>query len=132
MIRIFMGAVFSTAGIANFLASDRFVKIIPGFIPFKKFLALFTGGLELIFCILLLTSRFKNWQLTSRQAFLWAVLMANIYMLTQGEKLGLDYIPRWVLILRLTLQWPIARLLRNLKKRMRFASIGYMVTVCLT
>lgn len=116
MIRIFMGAVFSTAGIAHFLASDRFVKIIPGFIPFKKFLALFTGGLELIFGILLLTNRFKNWQLTGMQAFLWAVFPANIYMLTHRKKLGLHYIPRWVLILRLPLQWPIAKLLGHLKK----------------
>jgi len=115
MIRIFMGAVFSIAGTAHFLSSERFAKIIPGFIPFKKFLALFIGALELIFGILLLTNKFKNWQITGMQTFLWAVFPANIYMLTHRDKLGLQHIPKWVLILRLPLQWPMAKMLGTLK-----------------
>lgn len=111
-----MGAIFTIAGIAHFLASGRFAKIIPGFIPFKKFLALFTGGLELTFGILLLTNKFKNWQLTGMQSFLWAVFPANIHMLTHREKLGIQYIPKWALILRLPLQWPMAGMIGSLKK----------------
>lgn len=111
-----MGIVFSVAGTAHFLASDRFAKIIPGFIPFKKFLALFTGVLELIFGVLLLADKFKNWQVTGMQAFLWAVFPANIYMLTHRDKLGLQYIPKWALILRLPLQWPMAKMLGTIKR----------------
>lgn len=114
MIRIFMSAGFLVAGAAHFLSPDRFAKIIPGFIPFKKFLALFSGVLELIFGILLLTNKFKNWQVTGMQAFLWAVFPANVYMLTHREKLGLQYIPKWALILRLPLQWPMAKMLGKL------------------
>ena len=116
MIRIFMGTVFSIAGTAHFLASDRFAKIIPGFIPFKKFLALFTGGLELIFGVLLLTNKFKNWHLIGMQSFLWAVFPANVYMLTHRDKLGLQHLPKWALVLRLPLQWPMARMISSLKK----------------
>ena len=116
MIRIFMGTLFTTAGTAHFLASGRFAKIIPGFIPFKKFLALFTGLLELIFGLLLLTNKFKNWQLSGMQAFLWSVFPANIYMLTHRDKLGLQYIPKWALALRLPLQWPMAKMLGQIKR----------------
>ena len=116
MIRLVMGIVFTVAGVAHFLSSERFEKIIPGFIPFKKFLALFTGFLELIFGVLLLTNKFKNWQITGMQAFLWAVFPANIYMLTHREKLGLQYIPKWALALRLPLQWPMAKMLGKIKR----------------
>ncbi|WP_197272242.1 hypothetical protein [Salinicoccus sp. YB14-2] len=116
MIRIFMGTLFTTAGTAHFLSPDRFAKIIPGFIPFKKFLALFSGALELIFGVLLLTNKVKNWQITGMQAFLWAVFPANIYMATHQEKLGLQHLPKWALILRLPLQWPMAKMLGQIKK----------------
>lgn len=116
MIRLIMGSVFTVAGTMHFLATDRFSKIIPGFIPLKKFLTLFTGALELVSGVLLLTNKFKNWQITGMQAFLWAVFPANIYMLTHREKLGIQYIPKWVLILRLPLQWPMAKMLGNLKR----------------
>lgn len=116
MIRLIMGMVFSIAGTAHFLSPDRFAKIVPGFIPFKKFLALFTGVLELIFGVLLLTNKFKNWQITGMQAFLWVVFPANVYMLTHRDKLGIQYLPKWALALRLPLQWPMAKMLGSLKK----------------
>lgn len=116
MIRLFMGFVFTVAGVGHFLTPDRFAKIIPEFIPFKKFLALFTGLLELISGLVLLFNKYKNWQINAMQMFLWAVFPANIHMLTHRSKLGLGFIPGWILILRLPLQWVMARMLGKLKR----------------
>ncbi|CAM4238294.1 DoxX family protein [Lacicoccus alkaliphilus] len=116
MKRMIMGTVFTVAGIAHFLTPERFANIIPGFVPFKKFLALFTGVLELIFGLMLLFNKYRNWHITSMQAFLWAVYPANIYMLTHRSKIGLSHVPRWILILRLPLQWVMSDSLEKLKK----------------
>lgn len=116
MKRIVMGTVFTIAGIAHFLKPGKFARITPGFIPFKTFIAYFTGVLEFVFGVLLLTGRIKNWQLSGMQKFLWAVFPANIYMYTHREKLGLDHLPKWALLARLPLQKLMTHMLEDIKK----------------
>lgn len=116
MKRIFMGAVFLIAGITHFLKPGRFAEIIPAFIPFKTFIAYFTGALEFIFGLLLLMNRIKNWQLKWMQRFLWAVFPANVYMYTHQDQLGLEKYPEWALLGRLPLQNLMVDVLEDIKK----------------
>ncbi|WP_186365528.1 DoxX family protein [Salinicoccus cyprini] len=116
MKRLIMGTVFTVAGIAHFRKPEKFANITPGFIPFKTFIAYFTGVLELVFGILLLAGKIRNWQLSGMQKFLWAVFPANIYMYTHREKLGLSHLPKWALLARLPLQNLMSRMLEDLKR----------------
>lgn len=116
MKRLLMGGVFLIAGITHFLKPEKFAKITPAFIPFKTFIAYFTGFLEFIFGALLLFNKVKNWQLSSMQKFLWAVFPANVYMYTHQKQLGLEEYPGWALLGRLPLQNLMVDVLEDIKK----------------
>ncbi|WP_411842566.1 hypothetical protein [Salinicoccus sp. HZC-1] len=115
MKRIIMGTVFLIAGIIHFLKPGKFAKITPAFIPFKTFIAYFTGALEFIFGVLLLLDKIRNWQLSAMQKFLWAVFPANVYMYTHQKQLGLHKLPGWALLGRLPLQSLMVDMLEDIK-----------------
>lgn len=115
MIRIFMGGLFSIMGMLHFIFSSRFKKVVPPTVPFKTFIAYFTGVLELLFGALLLFNKFNNTVINLINGFIWAVFPANIYMYTHHRKLGLNS-PRIILLLRLPLQ-PLMVMVMNTLKR---------------
>lgn len=116
MKRIIMGTIFIIAGVAHFLKPEKFANITPRFIPFRTFIAYFTGVVELLFGMLLLTRKVTNWQLGAMQKFLWAVFPANIYMYTHQDKLGISHLPDWALLGRLPLQKVMSDTLEDMKR----------------
>lgn len=116
MKRTIMGTIFLIAGTAHVLKPGTFARITPAFIPFKMFIAYFTGVLEFTFGALLLLNRIKNWQLSGMQKFLWAVFPANVYMYTHQEQLGLEPYPKWALLGRLPLQKLMVDMLGDIKR----------------
>lgn len=115
MKRIFMGLVFTIAAVAHFLQPENFAKITPAFIPFKTFIAFFTGAVELTFGILLLLNKVNQCLIKGMQFFLWAVFPANIYMYTHRKTLGLENYPKWGLLARLPLQPLMVKMIGDIK-----------------
>lgn len=116
MKRIIMGTIFTIAGVAHFLKPEKFANITPRFLPFRTFIAYFTGVVELLFGMLLLTGKVTNWQLGAMQKFLWAIFPANIYMYTHQDKLGISHLPDWALLGRLPLQKVMSDTLEDMEK----------------
>jgi uncharacterized membrane protein len=94
-------ALFIVGGVAHFLATDVYMRIIPPYLPYHRALVLVSGVIEVALGILLLvprTSRLAAWGLV---ALLIAVFPANLYMFQQSEQFSL---PPTLLLLRLPLQ----------------------------
>lgn len=104
---LFSGLLFG-AGFLHFLHESSFRRIVPKALPFRKFIVLATGVMEMIFAVLLWVK--KGQQMTSKLLafFMVAVFPANVYMAMKkiafqpnGEANTL------VLWLRLPLQIPL-------------------------
>ncbi|HLQ96559.1 MAG TPA: hypothetical protein VK108_09275 [Pseudogracilibacillus sp.] len=104
---LFSGLLFG-AGFLHFLHESSFRRIVPKALPFRKFIVLATGVMEMIFAVLLWVK--KGQQVTSKLLafFMVAVFPANVYMAMKkiafqpnGEANTL------VLWLRLPLQIPL-------------------------
>lgn len=104
---LFSGLLFG-AGFLHFLHESSFRRIVPKALPFRKFIVLATGVMEMIFAVLLWVK--KGQQVTSKLLafFMVAVFPANVYMAMKkiafqpdGEANAL------VLWLRLPLQIPL-------------------------
>ncbi|WP_395045324.1 DoxX family protein [Flavobacterium sp.] len=98
-----MTLFYIASGINHFRTPTLYEKVIPPFLPYKIILNEFVGCLEIIFAILLLipvTSAIAAWSLI---ILLILIFPANIYMLFSKE--GGIGIPRWILFLRLFLQY---------------------------
>lgn len=117
MKRILMGLVFTLAGMAHFLKPEKFAKITPVIIPFKTFIACFTGAIEFIFGILLIFNRINKCLLKGMQFFLWAVFPANIYMYTHRDELGLENYPKWTLLARLPFQPIMVKMIGDIRPK---------------
>jgi uncharacterized membrane protein len=94
-------ALFIVGGVAHFLATDVYLRIMPPYLPYHRALVLVSGVFEVALGTLLLvprTSRLAAWGLV---ALLIAVFPANLYMFQQSEQFSL---PPTLLLLRLPLQ----------------------------
>ncbi|XLS28214.1 MauE/DoxX family redox-associated membrane protein [Flavobacteriaceae bacterium M23B6Z8] len=100
---ITLALIFLVAGIFHFLRPKAFMRVMPRYLPAHKLLVYISGGLEILAGIGLL------FELTQRLAalliigMLIAFLPVHIYMIA-NKKAGLN-LPRWVLYVRLVLQW---------------------------
>lgn len=76
---LFSGLLFG-AGFLHFLHESSFRRIVPKALPFRKFIVLATGVMEMIFAVLLWVK--KGQQVTSKLLafFMVAVFPANVYM----------------------------------------------------
>ncbi len=75
-----LAALFIVAGIAHFTFLRRdFAQIVPPIIPYKDFIVLFTGFLEILGGIGLLIPQIRYWTSIALILYLIAVFPANIY-----------------------------------------------------
>src|SRR5699024_3953387 len=76
---LFSGLLFG-AGFLYFLHESSFRRIVPKALPFRKFIVLDTGVMDMIFAVLLWVK--KGQQVTSKLLafFMVAVFPANVYM----------------------------------------------------
>lgn len=97
-----MAVFYILAGINHFRKPALYEKIIPLFIPYKKYVNEMCGFFEVIFGIYLFIPIFSNLAAWSIIGLLIIIFPANVYMLINKKaRLG---IPAWLLFLRLPLQ----------------------------
>jgi uncharacterized membrane protein len=94
-------ALFLVSGVAHFLATDAYMRIMPPYLPYHRELVLLSGAFEVALGVLLLvpaTSRLAAWGLI---ALLIAVFPANVTMYQHAEAFS---VPPILLLLRLPIQ----------------------------
>jgi uncharacterized membrane protein len=90
--------LFIVSGIAHFVATEHYMKIMPPYLPYHLELVLVSGAFEILLGVLLLvpaTTRLAAWGLI---ALLIAVFPANIYMYQHADSFSIRPI---ALLLRL-------------------------------
>ena len=105
--RLFMGMLYITAGVLHFVATRRYMAIMPPYLPAHRELVLISGAAEIagglgILAPIPAVQRSAAWGLV---VLLIAVLPANVYMITGHQ--NFPNIPIWVGWLRLPLQLPL-------------------------
>ncbi len=102
-----MGLLYIAAGTLHFLATPRYISIMPPWVPAHRALVLISGVAEIagglgILAPIPTLRRAAAWGIV---ALLIAVMPANIYMLTAHAEF--PRIPVWLLAARLPLQLPL-------------------------
>jgi uncharacterized membrane protein len=105
--RLLMGTLYLFTGALHFVATRRYIAIMPPYLPAHRELVLLTGALEIAGGLGILTpdptiQRTAAWGLI---ALLIAVMPANIHMATNHE--SFPSMPQWALWARLPLQLPL-------------------------
>ena len=115
VLRVLYGAGLLFAGIGHFRNEKGFVKIMPAFIPFKRFFVQVTGVIEILYGLMLLSGRGVDLVRKTLPAFLYAVLPANINMAVNPKPVNGKTLPAWGLWGRLPLQWVLISFAKRLK-----------------
>ncbi|MEA1787546.1 DoxX family protein [Arenibacter sp. GZD96] len=98
-----MAALYVVAGIMHFVKPKVYLRIMPRYLPYPKLLVALSGVLELVLGIALCFAQTKNSAVYGIIMMLGLFLIVHFYMLS-GEKASAG-IPRWILILRIPLQF---------------------------
>lgn len=99
----FMALIYIFAGIMHFFKPKAFMRIMPRYLPKHRLLVYISGILEVILGIGLCIPVFKTISIYSIIIMLIIFLSVHFYMLS-GKKAAAG-IPKWVLILRIPLQF---------------------------
>ena len=94
-----MAGIYIVAGILHFVRPRSYVSIMPSYIPYQKEMVYLSGIAEIVFGAMLFTT-LKDYALWGIILMLIAFIPVHIYMF---EKVA----PRWVLILRVPLQFAL-------------------------
>ena len=98
-----MAFIYVLAGLNHFRSPKIYIKIIPPYLKYPKELNNLSGIAEIILGIGLLFSTTQSFAAWGVILMLALFFMTHIYMLTEPKAaMGL---PKWVLILRLSLQF---------------------------
>jgi len=97
-----MAVLYILAGINHFVMPRFYIRIMPRYIPFHRFMVVASGFAEIGLGILLLIPAYKSWAAWGIIALLIAIFPANIHHLT-SRKRGTGP-PAWALWLRLPVQ----------------------------
>jgi uncharacterized membrane protein len=105
--RILMGSLYVVAGILHFVATRRYMAIMPNNLPAHRALVLISGAAEIAGGVGILVPipairRAAAWSLV---ALLIAVMPANINMAVHAD--AFPSIPEWLLWSRLPMQLPL-------------------------
>lgn len=100
-----MAALYIFAGLMHFIKPKTYLRIMPRYLPNHKLLVALSGLAEIILGFGLCFSETKNFAIYGIIAMLLVFLLVHFYMLS-GEKQGAG-IPKWILILRIPLQFPL-------------------------
>lgn len=100
-----LGSLFVLAGFFHLQRPKLFIKIVPNYLPNPRNLVFWSGIMEMIFGFMLMT---KDSQTTAAYALIILLILflpVHFYMLSNKEvSLGL---PKWVLLLRIPLQFAL-------------------------
>jgi len=98
-----MAAMYIFAGFMHFIKPHAYMRIMPKYLPNHRLLVYLSGIAEIILGVGLCFSLLKTFSIYGIIALLVVFLSVHIYMLT-GEKASAG-IPKWILILRIPLQF---------------------------
>lgn len=98
-----MAAMYIFAGIMHFIKPKMYKRIMPLYIPNHDLMVKLSGVAEIILGIGLCIPALKNISIYGIILMLTVFLLVHFYMLS-GEKASAG-IPKWILILRLPLQF---------------------------
>lgn len=97
-----MAGVYVLAGIAHWFFPKPYLRILPGWVPWKQFTVAASGLLEVVLGMALLFPTIRTPALYGIMAMLVAFLPVHTHMLTD-PRAGKG-IPKWLLWLRIPLQ----------------------------
>ncbi len=103
-LRFVLAAFFIVAGLMHFFRPQPFLDIMPRYLPAHLWLVYISGVFEIAGGVGLLLPRWRAWAGVGLVLLLFAILPANIYMLTDHPYLNGQRLPEWILWLRLPLQ----------------------------
>jgi uncharacterized membrane protein len=100
---ILMAIMYAFAGIMHFIKPKAYIKVMPKYLKPRKFLVLLSGAFEILLGIGLL------FETTRQVSAIGVILMLIVFLLVhfnmlRGKKFALG-VPRWILILRIPLQF---------------------------
>ncbi len=98
-----MAGMYIFAGIMHFVYPKAYMRIMPRYLPNHKALVIWSGIAEIILGITLSFPKTKNLAIYAIILMLTVFLLVHFYMLS-GKKASAG-IPRWILILRIPLQF---------------------------
>ncbi|WP_452223138.1 DoxX family protein [Lacinutrix chionoecetis] len=98
-----MAAIYIFAGLMHFIKPKAYLRIMPRYLPNHKLLVKLSGFVEIVLGIGLCIPLFKNASIYGIIAMLVVFLLVHFYMLS-GKKAAAG-IPKWILILRIPLQF---------------------------
>lgn len=98
-----MAGMYILAGLMHFVKPKMYMRIMPRYLPNHKFLVLLSGVAEIVLGAALLFSETKAFAIYGIIVMLVIFLLVHFYMLS-GEKASAG-IPKWLLILRIPLQF---------------------------
>jgi uncharacterized membrane protein len=102
-----MGTLYLGAGVLHFVATSRYVAIMPPYLPAQRELVLISGAAEIAggLGVMLPVAAIRRCAAWGLVALLVAVMPANLYMVTDHAKF--PGVPLWAAWLRLPLQIPL-------------------------
>lgn len=98
-----MAALYLVAGLAHFIFPRIYLRIMPRYLPYPKFLVFLSGMAEMVLGLGLCFQVTRNLSAYGIIAMLIVFLTVHFYMLS-GKKEAAG-IPKWILILRIPLQF---------------------------
>jgi len=100
-----LAAVFFFTGTDHFLNPERYMVMMPAYLPWPLALIYISGFLELAGAAGLLIRRLRRWAAFGLVALLLAVFQANVYVALEGISVPGLTEARWYYWLRLPLQF---------------------------
>ncbi len=86
--RLVLALMFILLGVLHFTHINKFVQIVPPFIPFPKAMVYISGIFEILGAVGLVTFRYRRLAAFGLVLLLIAVFPANIYMAINNVQLG--------------------------------------------
>lgn len=98
-----MTVLYLVAGLAHFIFPKMYLRIMPRYLPYPKFLVFLSGMAEMVLGLGLCFKVTRNLSAYGIIAMLTLFLTVHFYMLS-GKKEAAG-IPKWILVLRIPLQF---------------------------
>lgn len=98
-----MAGLYIVAGIMHFIKPRMYLRIMPRYLPYHKFLVFLSGVAEIVLGIGLCFEKTRNLGIFGIILMLVVFLSVHFYMLSD-EKASAG-LPKWALILRVPLQF---------------------------
>ncbi|MBT8377183.1 MAG: DoxX family protein [Bacteroidia bacterium] len=100
-----MAALYVFAGLMHFIRPKMYLRIMPRYLPAHKALVFWSGVSEILLGVALCIPGLKALAIYGIIAMLLVFLLVHVYMLS-SKKAAAGF-PRWVLLLRLPLQFAL-------------------------